>query len=168
MKVINIIGESETGKTRTIELIVKKLTEEGKNVGTVKHIHSDDFTLDMKGKDTWRHLNAGASTVVAITDSEIITIKRSETKNIKFDDILRIFQDQKDYIIIEGFKGMSFPANVKRVLCASEIEQIETFIKNFGKPDCIVTYSIKDLKEINGIPVLFMPIEAERLFKIIL
>ena len=168
MKVIHVVGESGTGKTRTVELIARKLTAEDKSVGTVKHIHSNDFSLDVKGKDTWRHLNAGASTVIAITDKEIITIRRLKTRNIKFEDVLKMFGEEMDYVIIEGFKEMQFPANVKRVLCASEFEQIENFIKKFGPPDCIVSYTVKDLKEVKGVPILYLPEEAERLFKIIL
>ncbi|MGC8664768.1 MAG: molybdopterin-guanine dinucleotide biosynthesis protein B [Nitrososphaeria archaeon] len=167
IRAINIVGESGTGKTRTVEFIVKKLTEEGKKVGTVKHIHSNDFSLDRKGKDTWRHLKAGASLVMAVTESEIITIKRIETKSISYEDLMRVFEGQTDYLVIEGFKEMKPSGSTIRILCISEQKQIEAFIKNFGKPDLIVSYNIKGLKEVNGIPVIFMPDEAERLYKVL-
>ncbi|MFP3262727.1 MAG: molybdopterin-guanine dinucleotide biosynthesis protein B [Nitrososphaeria archaeon] len=167
IKAINIVGESGTGKTRTVEFIVKKLTEEGKRVGTVKHIHSNDFSLDKKGKDTWRHLKAGAFLVMAITESEIITIKRIETKSLSYEDLIRVFEGQVDYLVIEGFKEIKPSFSTIRILCISEQKQIESFIKNFGKPDFIVSYNIKGLKEVNSIPVIFMPDEAKRLYQIL-
>ncbi len=63
-KVINIMGQgSNVGKTVLMEGLIKELRSRGLRVATVKHdVHG--FEMDHKGKDTYRHREAGAETVV--------------------------------------------------------------------------------------------------------
>jgi molybdopterin-guanine dinucleotide biosynthesis protein MobB len=94
--VIHIIGIGrESGKTTLIENITRKLSERF-NVWTVKHIST---SFDTHDKDTWRHLYAGAKTVIAVTNSEIITIKKSAEASLE--EALREIPEDADLILVE-------------------------------------------------------------------
>ena len=58
--VVCIVGYSGSGKTTVTVGLVAALRQRGLNVGTIKHdVHS--FEMDLPGKDSWRHKQAGAS-----------------------------------------------------------------------------------------------------------
>ena len=59
-------GRSNSGKTTLIERVIPALTRAGYRVATVKHA-GHGFELDTEGKDSWRHKQAGASTVVVLS-----------------------------------------------------------------------------------------------------
>ncbi|MEO3149791.1 molybdopterin-guanine dinucleotide biosynthesis protein B, partial [Turicibacter sanguinis] len=63
-KVINVMGQgSNVGKTDLMEGLIQELKTRGLSVATVKHdVHG--FDIDHKGKDTYRHREAGAETVI--------------------------------------------------------------------------------------------------------
>ena len=62
-KFVSVVGYKGSGKTRTVEGLIQELRRRGLRVGTVKHIPS--HRPDIPGKDTWRHMEAGAECVVA-------------------------------------------------------------------------------------------------------
>ena len=57
MKILGVVGTKNTGKTTLVTLIVSELVNRGYRVGTVKHTHHE---LDLEGKDTWKHREAGS------------------------------------------------------------------------------------------------------------
>jgi len=60
MQVIAVVGTKKSGKTTTIENLVKELTKRGHKLAVIKHISKPDFTIDTAGKDTWKFARAGA------------------------------------------------------------------------------------------------------------
>lgn len=99
-KIINVIGEcSNVGKTTLIVGVIKELKKRGFSVGTIKH-HSHKLDLDKKGKDTYRHREAGAEEVCITSKGRtIMTIE----KELNLDEAIRLFS-KKDFIIVEGYK----------------------------------------------------------------
>ena len=72
---ISIVGYADSGKTTLIEKLVPELKKRGYRVGTIKHaVHEP--SLDTQGKDSWRHFNAGADTVVVSSLEKIALIKK--------------------------------------------------------------------------------------------
>ena len=66
--VIGFSAYSGTGKTTLMEQVIRLLTENGVRVAVIKHdVHG--FEIDRPGKDSYRHAQAGAHTVV-ITSPE--------------------------------------------------------------------------------------------------
>jgi len=170
IKIINFVGDSGSGKTRTIEMLIERLVKMGKRVGTMKHIHSGGFTFDYRGKDTWRHLRAGASMVVAVSENEIITIEKATTRAIATEKLLSKFSDQNlDYLLVEGFKSRMLHLNsIKHVLCVNDVAQIFSFIEQYGYPDCIISYEVNGINKINDVPFIKMPEEIDRLVEIVI
>lgn len=105
-KVINIIGSgSNVGKTFLIEGLIKELNKRGLTVATIKHdVHG--FDIDKKGKDTYRHREAGAETVVISSKKRLAIIKEIEDE-IQLSDIINMVLD-KDIILVEGYKNSNF------------------------------------------------------------
>jgi molybdopterin-guanine dinucleotide biosynthesis protein MobB len=105
--VILFIGKAESGKTTLLEKIIAELTERGYNVATIKHtFHNID--PDVHGKDTWRHIDAGCKTTTLVANNNIILFKPiKEPANV--DDIIKLYGEDNDIILIEGFKHSNFP-----------------------------------------------------------
>lgn len=102
--VIAVVGSKRSGKTTTVEALIKELTKRGHRIAAVKHISEQDFTMDTKGKDTWRYTQAGAQTVIGISAGEVATIEKAD-KTFSLEDILERSQGH-DIVFLEGFKKL--------------------------------------------------------------
>jgi molybdopterin-guanine dinucleotide biosynthesis adapter protein len=63
MKVIGLAGWSGAGKTTLLKRAIPHLLKEGLRVSVIKHAHHE-FDVDVPGKDSWVHRQAGASEVL--------------------------------------------------------------------------------------------------------
>jgi molybdopterin-guanine dinucleotide biosynthesis protein B len=104
---ISIVGTSKTGKTTFIEKLIPVLKEKGLKVATIKHHHLD-FEIDRVGKDTYRHKNAGSSTVILSSPHKIALIRDVE-KEVSLRDIVSRYIEDVDIIIAEGYKKEDTP-----------------------------------------------------------
>ena len=66
MKVFSVIGLTKSGKTTTIENIIKELRKRNYTVGSVKEIHFEKFKMDVDGTNTHRHKMAGSQLVTDV------------------------------------------------------------------------------------------------------
>jgi molybdopterin-guanine dinucleotide biosynthesis protein B len=106
MFIVAVVGRKKSGKTTAVETLVKGLTKRGYRVATVKHISETDFTLDTKGKDTWRHAKAGARTVIGVAPSELTVIRKVDTTNYNLDQLVAECEDDVEILVLEGFKRL--------------------------------------------------------------
>ena len=98
--VISIVGKSESGKTTLIERLIPELKRRGYRIGIVKHAHHG-FDMDREGKDSYRHRQAGADTVMIASPGQIAMIKDVPSECL--DDLIPYFEDM-DLLITAGFK----------------------------------------------------------------
>jgi molybdopterin-guanine dinucleotide biosynthesis adapter protein len=117
---ITIVGHSNSGKTTLVETLIPELKRRGYRVGTIKHAHHG-FSMDQKGKDTYRHRTAGADTVLAASPGQIALVK--SMPEVSLDNLLPYFQDM-DIILVEGFKQEKKP---KIEVFRSQIHQTPLF-----------------------------------------
>jgi len=105
---IGVVGYHNTGKTTLICELIERLTERGYSVSTIKNIPKDEFSMDIEGKDTWKHGESGAGLVVASTPGETSFIMKT---GMPLEDILRITDSitAPDVIIVEGHKTEAIP-----------------------------------------------------------
>jgi len=66
MKRLHVVGGKNHGKTTLVVELVQELARRGIAVGTIKHTHHQ-HELDVPGKDSHRHREAGASVVGILT-----------------------------------------------------------------------------------------------------
>ena len=103
--IVSFVGRSESGKTTLIEKLIPVLLRRGFRVGTIKHTHHTP-ELDRSGKDSARHLAAGASTVVLASSGQIQLVKTGVNGGLG--GLVRYFDDV-DLLITEGFKQERTP-----------------------------------------------------------
>jgi molybdopterin-guanine dinucleotide biosynthesis protein B len=105
--IIGIYGFQDAGKSKLVEQLIGALVKKGYRVSSIKHT-SHKKTIDREGKDTWRHWKAGSDPVVFSSSIETSIIKHSE---VSPDEIAKMIlrEYNPDVLIIEGFKGGSFP-----------------------------------------------------------
>ena len=101
-KVINIVGSSSNvGKTYLLEGLIKELKFRGYSIATIKHdVHG--FDIDKKGKDTYKHREAGSETVIISSKNRLAMIKELKEETELY-DIIKMVLD-KDIILVEGYK----------------------------------------------------------------
>lgn len=123
--IISIVGKSDSGKTTLIEKLVPELNSRGYRIATVKHdIHG--FEVDREGKDSWRHKQAGAHTVVISSPNKVALIRDVE-KDLSLEEIREKLIQDVDLIISEGYKKDVQPKievfrkeKHKKLLCTEE------------------------------------------------
>jgi len=108
-----LVGPSDSGKTTVMESLVDALGVYGR-VATIKSIHHD-IEIDTPGKDTYRHREAGADTVVGLTPSLSFQItpggKQAAASELALLDstVDSLVDDGYDFILIEGFHDSPYP-----------------------------------------------------------
>ena len=168
MLVIAVVGSKKSGKTTTIEALVKGLTERGCNVATIKRISEPDFTLDTEGKDTWRHMRAGAQTVLTVANHELGMMKKIDTVKLSLKEIVENCGSDVDITILEGFrKRVSHELTVPIVVAVKSFEEAIEASKNFH-PIIAFTGCTSEAAEGLQIPVVDVLRNPERLVEIIL
>ena len=104
-QIIAVVGKSKSGKTTLIEKLIPELKKRGYRVGSVKHAHHG-FEIDKKGKDSYRHREAGADVVVVASPDEIALVKKVRTDSL---DNLEVFFTDMDLVLVEGYKRARHP-----------------------------------------------------------
>jgi len=105
--IVSIVGKSDSGKTYLIEQLVSGLTSRGYRIATIKHdVHG--FEMDREGKDSWRHKQAGASTVIVSSPTKIAMIKEVE-QEASLEWIRDSWIRDADLILTEGYKRAEYP-----------------------------------------------------------
>jgi len=103
---LGIAGLSNTGKTELVTSLIGKLREEGMTVVTIKHVHEEGILLP-EGKDTTRHIDAGALSSTAVSADTMVTYMKG---NGSLDEALLVAQTSNpDVVLVEGFKGSDIP-----------------------------------------------------------
>jgi len=100
--VIHVAGASGSGKTTLIGRLIPLLRAQGVRVGTVKHAHHG-FALDIEGKDSWCHAQAGAEVVAVIGPTRAAWFANS-SEELTVSQAVQQMGDRVDLVLVEGFK----------------------------------------------------------------
>lgn len=103
MKVVGFSGYSGSGKTTLIEQLIGRLKAAGQRVSVVKHAHHA-FDIDIPGKDSWRHRQAGAFEVVVASSRRLAKIREYELPADPTVHQLLAELAECDWALVEGFK----------------------------------------------------------------
>ncbi len=130
--IVAVVGNSNSGKTTAVEVLIKGLTEKGYTIGTAKHIPDPEFTIDTKGKDTWKHARAGANTVLSVGQNELATIKNVDTTKFDLKEIVAEFPDETDIIILEGFKRLvGEDSSIPKLVTVNTVYDVKAAIEGY-------------------------------------
>ncbi len=165
--IISIVGKSDSGKTTLIEKLVPELTRRGYRIATVKHdVHG--FEVDQEGKDSWRHKQAGAHTVVISSPNKVALIRDVE-KDLTLDEIREKLIQDLDLILSEGYKKDVQPKieifrkeKHKELLCSKE-DNLIAIVSNQTFDIGVPCFDLEDIKGLsNFIEKEFLKSKKER------
>ena len=121
MNVVGFAGYSGSGKTTLVEGVIGALKLRGLRVSVVKHAHHA-FDIDLPGKDTYRHREAGAFEVVIASNKRVALMREFEREaELNVHHLIAELYDGVDWILVEGFKR-------------SDLLKIEVHRPSAGKP----------------------------------
>ena len=105
--IIGVYGYQDSGKTTLVEQLIERLKERGLTVSSIKHApHVEE--IDVAGKDSRRHSDAGSDPVVLETESGCVIFKRPRLDLVTVIELLdKAFPT--DVLIVEGHKDGDFP-----------------------------------------------------------
>jgi len=115
LKVCGVVGWSGSGKTTFLAALIPVLRARGISVSTIKHAHHET-ALDVPGKDSWRHREAGASEVILAGPQGFALFGEAAGLEQLLARLAPV-----DLVLVEGFRGEKIP-------------KIEVFRPSLGKP----------------------------------
>jgi molybdopterin-guanine dinucleotide biosynthesis adapter protein len=149
MKTIAIAGYSGSGKTTLIERVIPCLVMEGFRVSLIKHAHHE-FDVDQRGKDSWRHREAGATEVLVSSSNRWVLMHELRgAAEPTLEEQLKHFAPC-DVVIVEGWKHHDMPKievhrkladrpllfpNDKNVVAVATDESLATALPQFDLDD---------------------------------
>lgn len=146
MKIIQIVGRSNSGKTTFIKDLIPELKKLG-TVAVIKHLGDHDYHLE-DGKDTTVFFERGADIAIGVDSQKSVIAIHNNTLESMLD--LLVFRCI-DYVVIEGFKQKPFPKIVIGSLtidhCILRNPTVETVIASL---DCFADY--QKIENIGGYP----------------
>ncbi|MDH5449819.1 MAG: molybdopterin-guanine dinucleotide biosynthesis protein B [Candidatus Bathyarchaeota archaeon] len=169
---IAVLGTTKSGKTTLIEYLISNLSKEGFRIGTIKHIHESGFSIDVKGKDTWRHAKAGAKIVVGAAPNELVVIRKKETSENELEEIIdRIKDTQLDLLIIEGFHSVvGQRKDIPKIVTAKTEEELRRTLSKTVAPVLAITGSFAKLKTVPAgvkTPIIDIRTEGKKILAIV-
>ncbi|MGN6116169.1 MAG: molybdopterin-guanine dinucleotide biosynthesis protein B [Nitrobacter sp.] len=108
MKVIGFAGWSGAGKTTLLTRLIPHLIAKGLRVSTLKHAHHE-FDVDVPGKDSWRHREAGAAEVLVSSGKRWALMHELRGADEPKLPELLARMSPVDLVIVEGFKRELHP-----------------------------------------------------------
>lgn len=109
MKALGFAAYSGMGKTTLLEQLIAALRVRGQRVSTVKHAHHD-VDIDIPGKDSWRHRQAGASEVLLVCDKRLALVREFvQEQDLDVHAMLAELDTSVDWVLVEGFKHGDLP-----------------------------------------------------------
>jgi molybdopterin-guanine dinucleotide biosynthesis protein MobB len=105
--VITVIGYSNSGKTRCMTGLISTLARRGYRVAAAKHCH-DAFQLDLEGRDSWQHQQAGAAISLLSNGHQFAALVTS-TQPPTLAELCERYAHEADILLAEGYSWEPFP-----------------------------------------------------------
>ncbi|GLR88479.1 molybdopterin-guanine dinucleotide biosynthesis protein B [Bradyrhizobium iriomotense] len=103
MKIIGLAGWSGAGKTTLLTRLIPHFNAQGLRVSVIKHAHHQ-FDVDVPGKDSWRHREAGAAEVLVASEKRWALMHELRgAAEPRLPELLAKLS-AVDLVVVEGFK----------------------------------------------------------------
>ena len=126
MRIVSIVGLKDSGKTSLSVKIIKELKKRGYSVATIKDSHHQ-MEMDKENTDTWKHKEAGSSTIVGLGATSFFNIR----EKLPLERLLFLIKviNEPDFVVIEGFKTYNYPkiATSKEIVDDYTLELVDSF-----------------------------------------
>ncbi|MDP4163143.1 MAG: molybdopterin-guanine dinucleotide biosynthesis protein B [Bacillota bacterium] len=132
-QIFQVVGYQNCGKTTLVSGLIKEWKKHGKKIVTIKHHGHGGKPETVEGKDSSKHIEAGAAaSVVEGAGSLILHANQLEHWSLSEQiELLSFFQP--DTILIEGHKNAPFPKVViirkeDELKLINELENIQAIV----------------------------------------
>jgi molybdopterin-guanine dinucleotide biosynthesis protein B len=103
MRSFGIVGRKNSGKTHLVTRLLRLASSRGLRVSTIKHAHHA-FDIDVPGKDSWLHREAGAHEVLVASAARwALMHELRDAPEPRLDELLARLAPC-DLVLVEGFK----------------------------------------------------------------
>ena len=146
MKAFSVCGITKSGKTTTVESIIRELRSRGYRVGSVKEIHFEGFAIDPDPiSNTRRHRMAGAGLVTArgLYETDLLFPGK-----LSIEKILSFYEGEYDWVVMEGVSDATVPA----IVTARGEDDLNE--KWSGMTFCVSGPIAAKIKEYRGVPAI--------------
>ena len=107
-KIIGFAGFSGSGKTTLLEQVIPLLKAQGLRIAVIKHAHHK-FDIDIPGKDSFRHREAGAGEVLVVSGFRwALMHELSAEVEPSLEDLCKRLSPC-DLVLVEGYKFSNIP-----------------------------------------------------------
>jgi molybdopterin-guanine dinucleotide biosynthesis protein B len=131
MRAVAVVGSKKSGKTTTIEEMIRELTKRGYKVAAIKHVSEPDFTIDTTRKDTWKFAQAGARTIISVAANETATIEKTRIENVSFEELLKKCRED-DIVFVEGLKKLvATNKKVPKIVVTKSTREAKNALEDF-------------------------------------
>ena len=143
MRIFSVVGITQSGKTTTVENLIRELTRRRYRAGSIKEIHYEAFAIDREGSNTHRHKEAG---------SLLVTARGYFETDLLFPEALPLEQIlsyyDHDFVIMEGVTDSCAPKIITAHTTAEVDERLD------GTVFAISGVLSNEMTEYRGIPVI--------------
>ncbi len=101
MRIVAVVGDSESGKTLLLTKLIAEFKRRGVRTCAVKH-SPHGFSLDSQGKDTWKYAQAGADGVAMVSMTEWAILRKAPSQDLRL--LAQLSFPDSGVVIIEGGK----------------------------------------------------------------
>jgi molybdopterin-guanine dinucleotide biosynthesis protein MobB len=112
-RVIQVVGDSGSGKTLVVERCVRRLSARGLSVAVVTHSH---HSPDLEGKDTARYTAAGADAVLFASRASFLAFRGSPEPLVRLLPV--------DVVLVEGYSRRTFGGTRVRIRQPKEASRV--------------------------------------------
>ena len=159
MKVVRIAGSNNSGKTTTLEYLVRDLTYRGYRVITAKDFTDTRFSVDKEGRNTMRHRVAGSQLVIArgIHETGFLYQRRLSVREM-------LEGLDFDYCVLEGFDNVNLPT----IVTLKDLTDADRYINENTFAISGVVANTINISDFKGIPVYNGILESRRLTDLVI
>lgn len=138
MKILQVTGFKNSGKTTTVNRMVEFLKSQNYKVAVIKHHHRDAVHDDTT--DTGKFIKSGSDFTVLNTTGTVMTVENKEPDLKKQ---IEEFSERVDFILIEGYKDEDYP----KIFMEYSFKSGHTKLNNIGLRNVLNSFDIRYDKE---------------------
>ncbi|HIW12700.1 MAG TPA: molybdopterin-guanine dinucleotide biosynthesis protein B [Candidatus Salinicoccus stercoripullorum] len=136
MKILQITGYKDSGKTTVINRMLESLKADGCTVAVIKHHHDDSVVMDNRA-DSESFTRSGADYSILNTPGMSMKVKR-EAPDLK-KQLAQLEDEGIDCVLIEGYKALLYP----KIFLSHSFRHGHTNVDNIGLQNVLKTFDVR-------------------------
>lgn len=136
MKVLQITGYKDSGKTTTVNRMVALLKGNDRTVAVIKHHHTDDVVMQNR-TDSDSFTRSGADYSILNTPGTSMQVRKEPPELEVQLDVLE--KEGIEFVLIEGYKDRTFP----KIFMSYSFRNGHTNVDNTGLGNVLKTFDVR-------------------------